>query len=89
MIEAGMKRIQSIEAPSPYEAPQDPEARARYVAELRERYLEGTLDEVLIPNDVRVPDRLMWVLFPHLFPTPNPVENASHCAVDIDSSSTS
>ena len=84
-----MKRIQPLKAQSPYEAPLDPEARATYVAELRERYLEGTLDEVLIPNDVRVPDRLMWVLFPHLFPTPNPVENASHCAVDIDSSSTS
>ena len=80
-----MKRIQPIAKATPYEAPQDPEARARYVAELRERYLEGTLDEVLIPDNVRVPDRLMWVLFPHLFPTPNPIENAPLCAVDLDS----
>lgn len=82
-----MKRIQPLTETSPYEAPLNPEERAKYVAELRERYLEGTLDEVLIPNDVRVPDRLMWVLFPHLFPSPNPVENASLCAVDLDSSS--
>ena len=80
-----MKRIQPLKSQSPYEAPLDPEERATYVAELRERYLEGTLDEVLIPSDVRVPDRLMWVLFPHLFPTPNATENAPLCAVDLDS----
>jgi hypothetical protein len=80
-----MKRIQLLSALSPYEAPHDPEERAQYVAELRERYLEGTLDEVLIPKKVRVPDRLMWVLFPHLFPSPNPIVNAPLCAVDLDS----
>ena len=85
MTEAGMKRIQPLTAPSPYEAPHDPEARAKYVAELRERYLDGTLDQVLIPANVRVPDRLMWVLFPHLFPSPNEMVNAPLCAVDLDS----
>jgi hypothetical protein len=80
-----MKRIQSLTELSPYEAPHDPEERANYVAALRDRYLEGTLDEVLIPKKVRVPDRLMWVLFPHLFPSPNPMVNAPLCAVDLDS----
>jgi hypothetical protein len=41
--------------------------RAAYVAELRARYLNGTLDEVLCPQDVEVPDSLLQELFPNLF----------------------
>lgn len=48
--------------------PEAPDARAQYVAELRARYLAGTLDEVLIPEDAQVPDALMSALFPRLFP---------------------
>lgn len=42
--------------------------RAAYVAELRARFLDGTLDEVLIPDN-DVPDRLLQELFPTLFGT--------------------
>ena len=41
--------------------------RAAYVAELRRRYLNGTLDEVLCPADTEIPDALLKDLFPNLF----------------------
>lgn len=41
--------------------------RAAYVAELRRRYLNGTLDEVLCPQETEIPDALLKELFPSLF----------------------
>jgi hypothetical protein len=52
-------------------APTNPDARRRYIAELRSRYLEGTLDEVLFPEGFEVPDSLMMALFPNLFSRPD------------------
>ena len=52
-------------------APTNPDARARYIAELRSRYLEGTLDEVLFPEGFEVPENLMMALFPRLFARPD------------------
>lgn len=43
--------------------------RAAYVAELRARYVAGTLDEILVPNN-DVSDRLLQELFPMLFGAP-------------------
>jgi len=40
------------------------------VAELKERYREGTLDEVLFPEGFDVPESLMRALFPELFNRP-------------------
>jgi hypothetical protein len=52
------------------QAPLQPRARRRYVAELKERYREGTLDEVLFPEGFDVPESLMRALFPELFNRP-------------------
>jgi len=52
------------------QAPLQPQARKRYIAELRARYLEGTLDEVLFPEGFDVPESLMRALFPELFNRP-------------------
>ena len=52
------------------QAPLQPQARKRYIAELRARYLEGTLDEVLFPEGFDVPEYLMRELFPELFNRP-------------------
>lgn len=46
--------------------------RGAYVADLRERYLAGTLDEVLLA-DRDVPDRLLQELFPSMFGAPEDV----------------
>lgn len=37
--------------------------RAEYVAELRRRYVEGSLDDVLVPEDANL-DRLLEDIFP-------------------------
>ncbi len=52
------------------QAPLQPQARKRYIAELRSRYLEGTLDEVLFPEGFDIPESLMRALFPELFNRP-------------------
>ncbi|MED5371800.1 MAG: hypothetical protein VX899_12340 [Myxococcota bacterium] len=52
----------------PAQAPNAPGEREAYVAQLRERYLDGSLDEILIPQEAEVPDSLLSALFPHLFP---------------------
>ena len=44
--------------------------RAQMVADLRQRYLDGTLDEVLFPAGKEVPDTLLQALLPHLFGAP-------------------
>jgi hypothetical protein len=44
--------------------------RSQMVADLRQRYLDGTLDEVLFPADKEVPDTLLQALLPHLFGAP-------------------
>lgn len=46
------------------------DARKQMVADLRQRYLNGTLDEVLVPEDADVPDTLLQALFPNLFGAP-------------------
>lgn len=56
--------LRLVEPTSPIATPAT--ERAAYVAELRARFLDGTLDEVLIP-DTDVPDRLLKELFPTLF----------------------
>lgn len=61
------KQITSIDH-TPVTAPNKKGERAEYVAELRARYLNGSLDEVLIPQDAKVPDALLQALFPHIFP---------------------
>lgn len=61
------KQISSL-SHTPVAAPNKKGDRAAYVAELRERYLNGSLDDVLIPQDVQVPDTLLQALFPHIFP---------------------
>ncbi len=61
------KQISSLDH-TPAAAPNEKGDRAAYVAELRARYLNGSLDEVLIPQDAKVPDALLQALFPHIFP---------------------
>ena len=53
----------------PFNRARDDE-RAQMVADLRQRFLEGTLDEVLFPEDKEVPDTLLQALFPNLFGAP-------------------
>jgi len=53
------------------QAPLQPRARRRYVAELKARYQEGTLDKVLFPEGFEVPESLMRALFPELFRRPD------------------
>lgn len=79
-----MANLRLVKRDGTFGAPSDPEERARYVAELRNRFLEGKLDEVLVPEASEVPDRLMWVLFPNLFPSPSPAANAQLSVVDLD-----
>jgi|GEM_PF-2454162 len=79
-----MTSLKLLRRDGKFGAPSDPEARKRYVAELRNRFLDGTLDEVLIPEKAEIPDRLMWVLFPNLFPTPSATANAPLSVVDLD-----
>ena len=62
----------------PTTAPNAPGEREAYVAQLRERYLDGSLDEILIPDDAAVPDTLLTALFPHLFPEEKRVRNWKH-----------
>lgn len=50
-------------------APRDDDRR-QMVAELRARYLDGSLDEVLVPSEAEVPDTLLQALFPNLFGGP-------------------
>ena len=45
-------------------------ARRKLIQELRQRYLDGTLDEVLLPKDADVPESLLRALFPQLFGCP-------------------
>jgi hypothetical protein len=80
----GMTSLKLLRRDGQFGAPSDPDDRKRYVAELRNRFLDGTLDEVLIPEKAEIPDRLMWVLFPNLFPTPSATANAPLCVVDLD-----
>ncbi|MFT5583091.1 MAG: hypothetical protein ACI9VR_000669 [Cognaticolwellia sp.] len=61
------KHLSSLDH-TPVTAPNNKGDRATYVAELRARYLNGSLDEVLIPKDAKVPDTLLQALFPHIFP---------------------
>ncbi len=46
------------------------EARRKLIRELRQCYLDGTLDELLIPKDAEVPDSLLRALFPDIFGNP-------------------
>lgn len=66
-----MNRNLRLIEPSATQRPAAPASddRSAYVADLRQRYLEGTLDEVLIP-DQDVPDRLLQELFPAMFGAP-------------------
>ena len=50
--------------------PRAKDERAQMVADLRRRFLDGTLDEVLFPADKEVPDTLLQALFPHMFGAP-------------------
>jgi hypothetical protein len=66
-----MNRNLRLIEPSASQRPAVPasEDRSTYVDDLRERYLAGTLDEVLIPEQ-DVPDRLLQELFPAIFGAP-------------------
>jgi len=58
---------QSTTDVTPRRAQQMGLSRREYVEMLRQRYVAGTLDEMLMTVD-GVPDTLLCDLFPHLFP---------------------
>jgi len=45
-------------------------ARRKLIQQLRQRYLDGTLDEVLLPKETEIPDSLLRALFPQVFGSP-------------------
>jgi len=63
------RNLRLIEPNTPCSASAASDDRAAYVDDLRKRYLAGTLDEVLIP-DQDIPDRLLQELFPAVFGAP-------------------
>ena len=71
------KQLSSLDH-TPVTAPNEKGDRAAYVAELRARYLNGSLDEVLIPQNAKIPDTLLQASFPHIFTEKGPTSSWNH-----------